>query len=147
VRSPRSILLLLAVLATVAFAGCGGGEVEPDEVPGGPVTLTVPTDPDAGGSGTAADGASTTGDTAGDDSAADDDTTSSTGTGTDTTASAPTATPTAVATATPAATTAPTTGGTGTTDTTDSATNDTPPAEGSAPQQFEDFCEQNAGAC
>ena len=27
------------------------------------------------------------------------------------------------------------------------ATNDTPPEAGSAPEQFEDFCEQNAGAC
>jgi hypothetical protein len=133
-RSTRTSLMALLV-AVLAFAatGCGGSEVASEEVPGPPAALTVPSDTDLGGSkaaDNAASGANGNGTSSADSGSADS------GAATD-----PTATPTPSAdtsggTAAPEATAAP-----------DTATNDTPPAAGSPPQQFEDFCAQNAGAC
>jgi hypothetical protein len=125
--------LMLAVAALAA--GCGGSEVPADEVPGGPVTLTVPVDEqiDGASSSSANDGtaADATADATADDSATTDDTTTDQaapaddGSGTaapsttdDGGAVAPEPAP---ATDEPAA--APDTGGTS------------------------EFCEQNAGAC
>jgi hypothetical protein len=122
------IALLLAVLA-VAAAGCGGGQVSAGEVPGNPPTLAVPSDPTAGGaqasSGSAAEDQS-------------DGSTSSGSTGTSSTDSG-TATAPADATTAPAPTATPQPQN-------DTSTAEQPPA-GSDTQKFEDFCQQNAGAC
>ena len=62
--------------------------------------------------------------------------------------SVPETTATAPATTAPETTTAPDTGGTGTTQQPkDTAKNDVPPPAGSPQEQFEQFCEQNPGAC
>ena len=42
-RPPRTALLAIAAVA-LAVAGCGGGEVDADEVPGSAPALTVPSD-------------------------------------------------------------------------------------------------------
>ena len=141
-RSPRTLLtvLLLAVLP-IAAAGCGGSEVSADEVPGPPVALTVPSDNEIGGGG---GGSADSSNGSGNADENSNDSANSDGSATTDDTSGGTTTP--QATATPA----PATGGgtaapdTGTTD--DTATNDTPPA-GSEAEQFESFCEQNAGAC
>ena len=123
----RSTLLLTLLGLALAAAGCGGDDSAVPEVPGPPATLSVPHQKGAA----------------------------------DVSASAtPTPTPSAAGTATPtpAAGTGTTgsTGGTGTnaaaTATPAPATQDTPaatqaPAQGSPPQQFEQFCQENAGAC
>jgi hypothetical protein len=130
-------LLRFTLLVTVlALAGCGGGSSDVPEVPGPPAELSVP---HAKGAADLSQDASPT----------------------------PSATPTAGATETPspAGGTTGSTGTTGTTGTTggtgtntaatatpapqqqDSASNDTAPAAGSPPQQFEQFCQENAGAC
>jgi hypothetical protein len=60
----------------------------------------------------------------------------------------PETTATAPATTAPETTTAPDTGGTGTTkQPKDTAKNDVPPPSGTPQEQFEQFCEQNPGAC
>ena len=128
------------MLALVA-AGCGSGEAEVEEVPGAPVNLTVPhqkgaqdlsedgeasDDEDADADATPTPTADAEGDAT--PAPADDGTTGSTGaTGTDTGGTDSSATP------------APATE--------DSPTTDTQPPAGSAPEQFEQFCEENAGAC
>jgi hypothetical protein len=133
--------LLLAVLP-IAAAGCGGSEVSADEVPGPPPALTVPTDEDLGGGGGG-----------GGDGGDGGDETADAGNATDEDADADAQTDdTTDGTVAPEATAAPpaddTTGGTATPETApeDTATNDTPPA-GAEAEQFESFCEQNAGAC
>jgi hypothetical protein len=131
-RSPRTLLLALLV-AVVALGGCGGSEIDADEVPGATPTLTVPSDSELNsGSTSDEDAASTDEDAATTEDAAAEDTTA------DTEAAAP-ADETTGGTTTPAptATAAPQ----------DSAETDTPPPAGSEAQQFEDFCAQNAGAC
>jgi hypothetical protein len=128
-------MALIVALLALAVAGCGGGEVDADEVPGAPPAIVLPSDDDLGGgssnasadSGTAQEDADANADgTADEDAAAD--------TGTTTTppedTSGGTTAPEPTATAVP-----------------DAPTTDTPPETGSAPEQFEDFCEQNAGAC
>jgi hypothetical protein len=136
-RSPRTSLmaLLVAVLA-IAAAGCGGSEVASDEVPGAPPAITVPTDSDLGGGGgdgnnsaDNADSGAEENDSSTEDGAADPGTAEP-----EATAEPPAET--GGGTAAPEATAAP-----------DTATNDTQPEPGSPPEQFEDFCEQNAGAC
>lgn len=139
-RSPRTLLLaLLLAIVPLAAAGCGGSEVSADEVPGPPAALTVPSDTDLGGGGNSDDSSSNS-----DDSSSSDE---NSGSGADDTTGG-TTTPD---TGTTAPSTDDTSGGaaapeTGTTAPEDSAANDTPPA-GSEAQQFESFCEQNAGAC
>jgi len=140
-RSPRTslIALLLAVLAFAAV-GCGGGEVSADEVPGPPPALTVPSDTDIGsGGGDNADGAADDAGNADEDDAANDpDATATPAPGSTDTGTAPPATDgTSGGTTAPEAETAPE----------DTAANDTAPPADSEAEQFEDFCEQNAGAC
>jgi hypothetical protein len=134
-RSPRILLmaLLLAVVPIVA-TGCGGSEVSADEVPGPPPALTVPSDTELGGGGGGGDGNS--------DSSNSDDTSNSD----DAASGDATATPTPEATTPPADTSGGTTAPETDTAPDDTATNDTPPA-GAEAEQFESFCEQNAGAC
>jgi hypothetical protein len=130
VRLLRSTLLVTVLALALAAAGCGGGGSAVPEVPGPPAELTVP---HAKGAADLSEDASAT----------------------------PTPTPSAGATATPTAASGATgstgtTGGTGTNTAAtptpaaqqqDSATNDATPAAGSPPQQFEQFCQENAGAC
>jgi hypothetical protein len=131
VRLRSTLLLSLLGLALLA-AGCGGDDSAVEEVPGAPPVLSVPHQKGAA-----------------DVSADDEDAT-------------PTPTPTASgddaeATPTPADTgSTGTTGETGTntgaTATPAPATQDSPatdqaPAEGSPPEKFEQFCQENAGAC
>ena len=132
-RSPRKTLLTLSAVALAfAAAGCGTSEVSADEVPGGPPALIVPSDSELGATGSKADASSDSTDTGTADSSADaqSDTSGTSGTAAPTTATEPSGGTTAPAA--PEDTT------------TDPAQ---PPAAGSAPEQFETFCEQNAGAC
>jgi hypothetical protein len=129
VRLLRSTLLVTVLALALAAAGCGSGGSDVPEVPGPPAELTVP---HVKGAADLSEDASAT----------------------------PTPTPSADATETPAPATG-TTGSTGTTGTggttaatptptvqqQDSASNDTKPADGTPPQQFEQFCQENAGAC
>jgi hypothetical protein len=116
------------MVLALAGAGCGSDDTDVQEVPGGPVELTVPhqkgaadLSEDASGSATptptpSVDGEATPAPTA------DSGTTGSTGTNT-------------------GAATTPAPG------TQDSPTTDTAPPAGSAPEKFEQFCQENAGAC
>jgi hypothetical protein len=134
-RSPRTLLMaLLPAVLALAAAGCGGSEIAADEVPGPPPALSVPTDKDLGGGG-------------GDGGAGTDDTSGSGGQDGD----ADTADEDAGGTA-PEATAEPdASGGAAAPETQtppdDTATNDTAPPADSEAEQFETFCEQNAGAC
>ena len=128
-RRLRSALLLPLLSLALIAPGCGGGDAAVEEVPGPPPTLSVPHQKGAA-----------------DVSADPEDAT-------------PTPTPTAEATPTPADTgSTGTTGGTGTNTgatatpapapaTQDSPAADQAPAAGSPPEKFEQFCQENAGAC
>jgi hypothetical protein len=77
-RSPRTLLLALLV-AVVALGGCGGSEIDADEVPGATPTLTVPSDSELNsGSTSDEDAASTDEDAATTEDAAAEDTTADT---------------------------------------------------------------------
>jgi len=134
-RSPRTTLMALIFAAVLAIAatGCGGSEIAADEVPGSPPALTVPSDDDLGGGGAnaAEDGAGANAD----EDAPDAESTADAETA-DPNAAVPQADDTSGGTTAPEATAAP-----------DTSTNDTVPEPDSPPAQFEDFCEQNAGAC
>jgi hypothetical protein len=132
-----------ALLCTVAFAaglaGCGGSELDYQEVPGPPTEVAIPSETVEAGTSAGADATPTPtatpepgGTTAPDDQSGDTGTAPSTGTGT---ASAGTGT------------TGTDSGGAPAPAEEDSATNDTAPPAGSEAQQFEDFCAQNPGAC
>jgi hypothetical protein len=126
-----SLLALIGAVLALAAVGCGGGEVAADEVPGSPPALTVPSDNDIGGGSSNSSSNSGSGSDASGDEEADGET------GTAEPTPTPTVEPDASGGATvPEATAEP-----------DTAANDTPPEAGSPPEQFEDFCEQNAGAC
>jgi hypothetical protein len=127
VRRFRSVLLLPLLGIALLAAGCGGDDSTVQEVPGPPPTLTVPHQKGAA----------------------------------DVSASAtPTPTGTPTATPTPAAGTTGSTGSTGATGTNTGAAatpvpatqdtpapNQAPAAAGSPPEKFEQFCQENAGAC
>jgi hypothetical protein len=131
VRRLRSTLLLPLLGLALLAAGCGGDDSAVEEVPGAPPVLSVPHQKGAA------------------DVSADDEDATPTPT--------PTASGDAEATPTPADTgSTGTTGETGTntgaTATPAPATQDSPatdqaPAEGSPPEKFEQFCQENAGAC
>jgi hypothetical protein len=119
----RFVPALVLVVLGLLIAACGGGEVDAAEVPGGPPALTVRSDSELGTS-------AATDDTAGADA--------ENGAAT----AAPTPEPEATAapdggTVAPEATAAPE----------DAAAEGDGSATESAPEQFESFCEQNAGAC
>ena len=129
-RTPRRGIAVVSLALALGVAGCGGSEVEYQEVPGDPAEITLPDRTPAGD--------------AAEESTAEE-------------AAAGDATATATATPAPADATGTTTDGTAAeepaaTEATpapaeDGATNDEPPVPGSDAERFEDFCEQNAGAC
>jgi hypothetical protein len=128
VRRLRPLLLALVLVAGLApvAAGCGSSEVAAEEVPGPPPELTIPRERGA------ADPLADTGNAA--DQTANGDATPT-----------PTPTPAGSGSATAPA-------GTGTTappatPQADGPGNDQAPAAGTAPDKFEEFCKQNAGAC
>lgn len=128
-RRLRPFLLALVLVAGLApaAAGCGSSEVAAEEVPGPPPELTIPR-------GRGADDLLADTGNAADQKAGGDATPTPTATpaGTGST-SAPTApTDTSAPTATPQP---------------DGPGNDQAPAAGTAPDKFEEFCQQNAGAC
>jgi hypothetical protein len=136
-----------ALFCTVAFAvgvaGCGGSELDYQEVPGPPTEVAIPSETvEAGGSAGA------------------DATPTPTATPEPGSTTAPSDQSGATGTAPSTGTGTASTGDTGTTGTSgtdsggatapaqeDSATNDSAPPAGSEAQQFEDFCAQNPGAC
>jgi hypothetical protein len=130
-RSPRTAILAIAALV-LAVAGCGGGEVSAEEVPGSPPALTVPSDSELGAPET--------------DTATDEDATTE-----------PEATPTEEPAATdesaaPVVPAEPETGGTVPEEpqaaVPEDTTEEAPAAPEEAPtEQFDSFCEQNVGAC
>jgi len=126
--SPRLVAVPIIALSLI-LAACGGNTVTVQEVPGDPVSLSVP------GSADALAPAATP-------------TPTPTATATETPAAG-----TAQATPTPDAGTTQTTPQTDTGDGTeapageDSAATDQPPPAGSDAEQFEDFCAENPGAC
>ena len=139
-RAARTATALLCTVALAAFAtGCGGSELDYEEVPGPPVEVSIPSETvESGGSADAdatptptatAEPGSTT---APSDQSGDTGAAPSTGTGTASAGTDTSGTDSGGATA-PAEE--------------DSATNDTAPPAGSEAQQFEDFCAQNPGAC
>jgi hypothetical protein len=145
-RSPRTTFpALMLALVALAVAGCGGSEVEPDEVPGNPPALTVPSDGDIGSGGAASNSGSTS--DSSDSSASGSGSTGSTDTGTTTGSTGGTTAPTTTAPSTTDGTSGGTAAPTTPSTTDDTATNDQAPPAGSDAQQFENFCEQNAGAC
>ena len=129
-RRLRSVLLLPLLGLALVAAGCGGDSAV-EEVPGPPATLTVPHQKGAA------------------DLSADPEDATPT----------PTPTPTADAEATPTPADTGSTGATGGAGTNTGAaatpapaTQDSPaadeaPAAGSPPEKFEQFCQENAGAC
>ncbi len=128
-RTPSRGFAVVAVSLALGVAGCGGSEVEYQEVPGDPAEITLPDRTpaaDATASGTEEDAAAEEATPTATATPAD-----ATGATTDGTTSEEPATP--EATATPAAE--------------DGDTTDEPPVPGSDAERFEDFCEQNAGAC
>jgi len=134
VRRLRSAFLLSLLGLALIASGCGGDDAAVEEVPGPPPVLSVPHQKGAA------------------DVSADEDATPT-----------PTPTPEGGAEATP---TPEGTGSTGTTEGADTGTNtgaaatpapapatqdspaaDQAPAAGSPPEKFEQFCQENAGAC
>jgi hypothetical protein len=123
-RRLRPLLLSLVLVASLApvAAGCGSSDLASEEVPGDPPVLTIPRE--RGSEDALAD----TGNAS--DKNADGDAT-------------PTPTPTPegeTGAAAPAATATPAPAA-------DGPANDQAPAEGTAPDKFEEFCQQNEGAC
>ena len=124
-RLPVALLVALAL----GLSGCGGSEVEYQEVPGDPAEINLPdrtpaapadeADEEAAAEGTPAPEATEAPATEG---------------ATGATTEEGVVDPSPAAEETPAATE-------------DSAATDEPPAPGSDAERFEDFCEQNAGAC
>ncbi len=140
---PATALLISAVLALGA-AGCGGSEVEYDEVPGPPASVPIPNDTstlEGSGDSSASGDASATPTpeaTAAPDSQSGD-------AGTNTAATTEPAAPTTDGTTDTGATTD--SGGSTAPAEQDGPSNDTAPPAGSEAEQFEAFCAENPGAC
>jgi hypothetical protein len=127
----RAVVLLLATVLAAAFAaGCGGSKVDAEEVEAPPTTLTLP----RGGDTLASEDSSSGSSSSSADEDEDDEDADATATATP--GSAATAAPTATATAAPGGGT----GGAGT-GTDDSGTGQ------SGGANFDEFCQQNPGAC
>ena len=129
-RGRRLTAIIAAGLLALAAAGCGSDDSLAPEVPGPPADVVLP-------EATVAPPADENADSADQDSSTDEGSTDDTTTPDDTGATGDTGT-----------TTPDTSGGTTAPDAeADSPTNDTPPPADSEAQQFEDFCDQNPGAC
>ena len=139
--------LLAAGVVALGAVGCGGDEPLAPEVPGPPADVRIPESADAPGGDTTSGDSAQDGDTTTDEAPATD----STGTDTtgDTGAAAPSGdTTTPDATGDTSAAVPEEGGGAAAPEAApDSPTNDTAPPAGSEPEQFEDFCAQNPGAC
>ncbi len=135
-RAARTATTLLLTAALAAGAvGCGGSEVDYQEVPGPPVEVTIPSesvDSAAGGDATPTPTPTATAEPGATTAPSDQS-------GSTTEPSAGTGTSTDAAGTDSGGATAPAQE--------DSASNDTAPPAGSEAQQFEDFCAQNPGAC
>ena len=129
-RRLRSVLLLPLLGLALVAPGCGGDDSDVEEVPGPPPALSVPHQKGAADvSASATPTPTPSGDATPTPTPADSGATGETGgTGTGTNTGA-------AATPTPAPATE------------DSPAADQQPAAGSPPEQFEQFCEENAGAC
>jgi hypothetical protein len=131
----RTPLILIAVLA-LTVAACGGGQVSADEVPGGPPALSVPSDDTAGGGAQTASNSSDTSTSGTKDDTSNSPDSTSTPSSSGSTGTTPSTGGSTAATPVPTATPQPNT----------TSNNQAPPA-GSDDQKFQDFCQQNAGAC
>ena len=139
-RAARTATALLCTAFLAAGAtGCGGSELDYQEVPGPPVAVPIPSETvgatasgDANATPTPTATAEPGGTTAPSDQTGSTDSSTGTAEGTGTASTGTTGSDSGGATA-PAEE--------------DSATNDTAPPAGSDAQQFEDFCAQNPGAC
>ena len=130
-RGRRLTAIIAAGLLALAAAGCGSDDSLAPEVPGPPADVVLP---QATVAPTSDD---ENADSADQDSSTDEGTTDDTTTPDDSGATGDTGT-----------TTPDTSGGTTAPEAEpDSPTNDTPPPTDSEAQQFEDFCDQNPGAC
>ncbi len=137
VRAARTATALLCTVALAgAAAGCGGSQIDYQEVPGPPADVAIPSDSSSLGDSTATATPTPTA------TAEPGGTTAPSGqsgaTGTAPSASTDTGT---------AGTPGTDSGGASAPAQEDSASNDTAPPAGSDAQQFEDFCAQNPGAC
>ena len=141
VRAARTATALLCTVAlTAGIAGCGGSEVDYQEVPGPPVDVPIPTatiESASSGDASATPTPTATAEPGG--TTAPSDQSGATGT-------APSASTDTGATDT-TGTSGTDSGGATAPAEEDSASNDTAPPAGSDAQQFEDFCAQNPGAC
>ena len=146
-RAARTATSLLCTVAlAVGAAGCGGSEVDYQEVPGPPADVTIPSDTSSLGDSSASGRRDATprrrrpprpspaARPPRSDQSGSTGTAPSTGTGTGTTGATGDARGTD-------------SGGASAPAQEDSASNDTAPPAGSDAQQFEDFCAQNPGAC
>src|SRR5215207_1011198 len=136
VRAARTATALLCTAALAAgAAGCGGSEIDYQEVPGPPVDVAIPSA--SGSSGDAAASGEPGGTTAPSDqsgaTSSDPSASSDTGAATGTSGATGTAGTDSGGATAPAGD--------------DSAANDTAPPAGSDAEQFESFCAQNPGAC
>ena len=134
-RAARTATALLCTAALAAgAAGCGGSEVEYQEVPGPPVEVAAPSETVDAAAGGDAPPTPTPTATTEPGATAPSDQSGSAGEPSADTGTSPDAAGTDSGGATAPAQE-------------DSAANDTAPPAGSEAQQFEDFCAQNPGAC
>ena len=133
------LALVAGLLLSVGVTACGGEKITADEVTAPPPELTIPesADPTPSATGTADADATPTPDGSTDDSSGSGSGDSVSGTATATPAPSWTG-----GTAAPQATATPTAA-----PQQDSSSSDTAPPAGSGAQKFEQFCEQNPGAC
>ena len=137
------LALLAGVLLSVGIAACGGEKVSADEVTLPPPELTIPesADPTPSRGGRTTTGGSSTTDTTS-TSTTDTTTGAEGGAGDATPTPSPSGTGGSAAPAEPTATPTP-----AAQPQEDSSTSDTAPPAGSGAQKFEEFCQQNPGAC
>ncbi len=145
--------LLAGLSLSVGVAACGGEQIAADEVAAPPPELTLPTEGNEKGadalagdaSSEDADAKSTNGDEdenkSSDSSTDSTDDTSGGATAPSTGGSAPAAPQATAAPSNPGAAQAPAQ------QQQDNSANDTAPQPGSGAEKFEEFCQQNAGAC
>jgi hypothetical protein len=139
VRAARTAVIATAAVLALAAIGCGSDDAATPEVPGDPVSVPIPSNPES---------LSTSDQPAGGDAGADATATPTPDAGatapSDGTGAAPAA---GTDTAAGDGTTADDGGGATAPAEDDSPAADAPPPAGSDAEKFEDFCAQNPGAC